>query len=322
VTAPEVTFVMAARNASAYIEASIESAFTQTMPRWEMIVVDDGSTDDTPAIVERIGARDDRVRLIRRASSGGPYAAANEGVAQARGRYIARLDSDDIAVPNRLERQMEIIASHPGARACTSSVILLTDDGLKPFRVRATPTLPGSLKWGLCVRGFLQSTAMIETDAIRAIGGYRQLPVSQDHRMWCELARRGWLVATPEALLHFRVHSKQLSQTRNELQHKLGAEVVVDHLHALGSEWTFDDVYALRSIGQYPVAWSTGRRVVSRFEELWKADASLTAAERTELEVLTKRLRTEHAREAIRAKLRSSAPGRTLLRTYTKLHAR
>jgi glycosyltransferase involved in cell wall biosynthesis len=292
---------MAARNASPYIEETIASVFAQTIPEWELIVVDDDSTDETPHIVERYADKDARVKLIRRGSSGGPYGAANEGIAHATGRYIARIDSDDIAYPNRIERQIEIIESHPGARACTTNVAILSADGVRPFRVQATPTLPGSLRWGLAVRGFLQSTALIEADAIREIGGYRELPVSQDHRMWCDLARRGWLIATHEVLTNWRVHSTQLSETKLELQQRLGAEVVVDHLHALGSDWSVDDVYALRSIGQRPVPWRKGTALIGRFERMWHTDATLTKPERRELEALTKRLSYELIRERVLA---------------------
>jgi glycosyltransferase involved in cell wall biosynthesis len=317
-----VSVVMAARDARAYVCEAIDSVRAQTTDDWELIVVDDASTDDTPAIVERYGATDARIRLVRRASSGGPYVAANEGLAHVQGSYVARLDSDDVCKPDRFVRQVRYIEERPDVRACTSNIAVLKDGVVRPFRVREVPTLPGSIKWGLSTRGFLQSTAMVETAALRELGGYRELPVSQDHRLWCDLSRRGWLGSVPDALVQWRVHATQISETRLELQQRLGAEAVRDHLHELGEEWSYDDVHALRSIGQRPVAQRRGSILIRRFERAWSSDASLTPDERAELRRLTRRLRVEHEREVFRAGLGNVSAGRALLRAYTRMHVR
>ena len=115
--------------------------------------------------------------------------------------------------------------------------------------------------------------------------------------MWCDLSRRGWLGAIPEPLVRWRVHSAQISQTRLELQQRLGAEAIRDHFHELGVDWTYDDIYTLKSIGQRRVPLSTGLRQITRFNDVWMSDASLSTDERSELGALTKRLRYELVRE-------------------------
>lgn len=98
---PDVSFVVPARNAARTIEAAVSSALAQEGIAVEVIVVDDGSTDDTAAIAERMAASDERVRVLRRTTAGGPSAARNLAIDEARGRWIAVLDADDLVAPER-----------------------------------------------------------------------------------------------------------------------------------------------------------------------------------------------------------------------------
>jgi glycosyltransferase involved in cell wall biosynthesis len=315
---------MTARDASAYITEAVDSIFGQTQADWELLVVDDASTDDTPEIVERYAARDPRVRLIRRSTSGGPYVAANHGLRAARGRYLARLDADDIALPDRFERQLRFLAERPTLRGCMGEIQVMAGDRLLRFGPREIPTLPGAVRWGLAARAFFPSTAFIETAAVADVGGYRELEASQDHRLWCDLARRGWLGVLPEVLAYWRRHERQLSDRRYELQQSLGAEVVAEHLREISGEvWSKDEAHAIRSIGaSRPVALREGLRVLGRFEDAWRRDAALTDREREELARLTRRLRSDHLREAARKALSSTPAGRAALRTYARVNVK
>lgn len=106
-----VSIVMTAYNLERYVGAAIRSALDQTLKRIEVIVVDDGSTDRTPEILQGIG--DPRLQALR-LSHAGPAAALNAGVAQAAGRYVAFLDGDDLWRPEKLERHVSFLESHPG----------------------------------------------------------------------------------------------------------------------------------------------------------------------------------------------------------------
>lgn len=108
-----ITVVMPAFNAAATIEESIASLQAQTYPHWQLVVVDDGSSDTTCALVERIAAADPRVRLLRQPMNGGPAAARNRGVREARGRYVAFLDADDLWRPEKLSVQVPAMGA-PG----------------------------------------------------------------------------------------------------------------------------------------------------------------------------------------------------------------
>lgn len=114
-------------NSSNYIAKTIESVLAQTYTNWEMLITDDCSTDDGPSIVERYAAKDPRIRLLRLNANGGPGVARNNSLKEARGRYIAMLDSDDRWLPNKLERQLDFMKSG-GYGIVYSSYYLCAED--------------------------------------------------------------------------------------------------------------------------------------------------------------------------------------------------
>jgi glycosyltransferase involved in cell wall biosynthesis len=118
---PQVSVVMPVWNAAATVGAAIASVRAQTLESWELVVVDDGSTDATTAEIERAAAGDTRVRLLRRAH-GGVVAAANAAAAEARAPLIARLDADDVMMPGRLAAQVALLASRPEIGVASSLV--------------------------------------------------------------------------------------------------------------------------------------------------------------------------------------------------------
>src|SRR5690625_4333075 len=104
-----VSVITPAYNAERFIEETIESVLQQTYSEWEMIIVDDRSTDNTVAIIERYVKKDDRIKLIELPDNSGSAVARNTAMDHARGRYLAFLDSDDLWLPEKLERQLKFM---------------------------------------------------------------------------------------------------------------------------------------------------------------------------------------------------------------------
>jgi glycosyltransferase involved in cell wall biosynthesis len=129
--APLVSVIMPAYNAAAFIAESIESVLHQTHAAFELIVIDDGSSDDTAAIVERYAAADARVRLIRCRNSGKPSIARNIGIGQASGDYLSFLDSDDVWLPERLARTVAGMRAHPEWIAAFHDIDIVDSAGRK-----------------------------------------------------------------------------------------------------------------------------------------------------------------------------------------------
>lgn len=120
---PEISVVIPYYNAAKTLSEAIESIQNQTFQNWECILVDDGSIDDSSALVKTYAAKDGRLRPLRQAHRG-IVGALQEGCAQARGRYIARMDADDIALPERLEKQYEYMQAHSNTALCGSHVTM------------------------------------------------------------------------------------------------------------------------------------------------------------------------------------------------------
>jgi glycosyltransferase involved in cell wall biosynthesis len=321
---PLVTVLTTVYNGDRYLVEAFDSILAQTFSDWEYVVVDDGSDDESPTIIERYVESDPRFRSVRREERGGPYTAANQGFACARGRYVARLDADDIALPQRLERQLEFLSANPGLRACATDIRLLMPDGVQDFISQALPVLPGTLKWRACVREMpMPSTTLIERSAWADLGGFRELPLSQDLRMWCDLARNGWLGLLPEPLVYWRRHTSQLSSVHGSgLQEDLAHEVLRDHLGVLDGSWGLEDIYRLRWAAFRPVGFLEGRRALARFETLWRRDGTLSEDERREMATLMRWLRIRHIRVNAKAVLSSGSLGRYAMQLRTRIRAK
>src|SRR6478672_8128862 len=120
---------MPVRDGEAYLEEAVASVLGQTLEDLELIVVDDGSTDSSGEILERLAAADPRVHILTGSTRSGISAALNRGWREARGGYIARLDADDVALPGRLERQVRFLDEHPAVAVVGSAAILIDPDG-------------------------------------------------------------------------------------------------------------------------------------------------------------------------------------------------
>jgi hypothetical protein len=209
---------MSVYNRAEFVGEAIESIVGQSFPDFELIVVNDGSTDGSGEIVERYARADARIRAFDQPNRGLAYT-ANRGCALAGGKYIARLDSDDVAVLNRLERQVEFLERRPEVAVLGGGWYVLGKSGaadgifLPPQDDRAIKrTLPHS-------DCFAQSTVMMRTEAFRAVGAYRQaFAPAEDYDLWLRMSERYEMANLPCALAYYRVHPQQATLTRIEVQ--------------------------------------------------------------------------------------------------------
>jgi len=301
--APEITVLTAVYNGELYLRETIDSIIAQTLEDWEYIIVDDGSTDGTLQIIEEAIQRDRRIRMIRRSTSGGPYVAANEGVQAARGKWVVRTDADDLSPAHRLKRQRDFLISHPQYRACVSFWQAFDRTGLIPNSVTTIPEHSGAFCWYLMLRApSIHSAVCYERGAILEIGGYRELPLSQDYRLWCELSRRGWLGTIPEVLSYVRFHENRSTLTRKRLQRELALDVLRDHLRIVAcQDWSPDEVETLWAVGHCEsMPLGRGLEMLDRWDRLWKAADDLTPEDRAELRRLSALRRWKHIRSNAR----------------------
>jgi peptidoglycan/xylan/chitin deacetylase (PgdA/CDA1 family) len=202
---PEVSVIVPARNAAATLDVALDSLRAQTVPDWEAIVVDDGSTDGTAAIAQAHASRDSRVRLLR-AEVGTAAAARNAGLAAARGRRLLFLDADDWVAPTHLERLLGLLAATPTATAAYCGYRRVMPDGsVGPATWRADITT-APIQAFAHRPGTAIHTVVVDRDAVLAVGGFDPaLRTGEDWDLWQRLAQAGArFVGVPEALAFYR----------------------------------------------------------------------------------------------------------------------
>ena len=229
---PLVSVVIAARDAAPYIGAALASLRGQTLPAWEVWVVDDGSRDATASIVAAAAAADARIHLLRTPGGLGPYGAANLAWPHCRAPFLARLDADDLCRPDRFATQVAYFARHPGVALLGSGCRSLPLAG-PGVTVRPDPD-PAVLCWQLLWRNRLvHSTLMVRRAWFLASGGYPPGRLAQDYAVWCRGARAGVLGVVPEALVAWRIHPASLSSTDAAAQRAAAIRVAQAHARAV-----------------------------------------------------------------------------------------
>jgi len=210
---------MAVWNGDAYLSEAIESILSQTFQDFELVVVDDGSWDGSREIVSRYAQQDTRVRAVF-AAHRGLVASLNDGCQTARGRYLARLDSDDVSLPARLEQQVRFLESHPHVALVGTAFQSITATGHRTASIIYPPFDNAGIRQRLRVANcFCHSTVMMRADAFARVGGYRGLCTeAQDYDLWLRLGDRHELANLPWVLVLYRIHPRQVSLTRAERQ--------------------------------------------------------------------------------------------------------
>jgi hypothetical protein len=204
---------MSVRDGEAFVTAALSSILGQTVTDLECIVIDDGSRDDTPALLQRAARTDDRLRLVRQEGAGGLVAALNLGCSLARAPLIARMDADDVALPDRLARQLERLAQEPALVVLGGAARFVdAQDRLLPSD--PTPVGPRTLAQALA-RGdcpLIHPTVVMRRAAFEAVGGYRAcIAHAEDYDLWLRLSERGELDNLPDPVLRYRRHPQQVS---------------------------------------------------------------------------------------------------------------
>lgn len=203
---PTVSVALAVRNAERTVRESLQSVLNQTWTDFDVIVVDDGSTDRTPELLDRMAASDARVRVIRREHRG-LAPSLNGAIELARGKYVARQDADDVSMPSRLDRQVRFLDTHPAVCAVGTAGVVIDDAG-RAIRAYATRHGAAAVRKGLrTLRGSpIHGSMMMRRQAVVDVGGYRgAFSASQDADLWLRLCERGDIDNVPEPLYHWRI---------------------------------------------------------------------------------------------------------------------
>lgn len=208
---PLVSVVMAAYNPGRYLPLAVESALAQTIRDVELLVIDDGSTDDTPRIIRHY-LGDPRVRYERQANAG-QCATKNNGIALARGEFIAFLDADDTWRPDKLERQLELFEGMPDVGVGYGYLERIDDSG-RPVPWQPVPPRRGQVTEQLLLRNFVPfSASIVRTKLLRRHGGFDpELDMGIDYDLWLRLSMQCEFDYVDDVVGQYRVWAGQMSR--------------------------------------------------------------------------------------------------------------
>lgn len=238
---PRVTVVIPVYNRAAYVAAALDSILAQSFADFELLVVDDGSTDNSRAIIE---AHDDpRIRLVVNERNRGIAATRNRAVSLAQGAYLAFLDSDDIACPDRLAQQVAFLDSHADIAAVGGWVAWMDESGRRRGKIKRLATAPDDIAAQRLFRpGMVNSAAMARTKVLAQFPHRDGLRVGSDFDMWARFAGRHKLANLPAVLVMVRRHDQRITAALEDQVATVRTGIYAAQLEALAIDFTETDL--------------------------------------------------------------------------------
>ncbi len=270
VDAPLVDVLVPVYNAASTVEEALGSILAQSLTRFRLIVVDDGSTDGTPGLLARMASNDSRMVVVTR-QNGGIVDALNAGLAICRARYVARHDADDLAFPARLQLQFDYLERHPDCVAVGGNAFHIDGSGSRTGHVTTftesvvyDPFYVPSMEPYL-----LHPFLMVRREAIVAAGGYRYVFHSEDTDLYWRLSHAGRLANLVDVLGEYRVHAGSISSASvlngriasihaqlasvSEQRRRAGREDLVFRRESLADYRAADDLAAILRLATAPL---------------------------------------------------------------------
>lgn len=217
---PFISILMPAYNAAKHIQSAIESILNQTTKRWELIIINDGSDDQTAFLINTYA--DSRIKIVENVANLGLTKDLNIGLQRAQGEFIARLDADDLCTPDRLAKQLSYLGQHPETALVGSWAQIIDDDG-KIIGYRQPPFEPEALKFNLLFfNPLVHSSIFFRRSVAQEMGGYNeQYRRAQDFEFYSRLTKKYIIGVIPEYLVQYREHSQSVTlaaATKEEAQ--------------------------------------------------------------------------------------------------------
>lgn len=210
---PEISVIMPAYNAEKYIAASIESVLSQTFKNFELLILDDASSDKTKEIVLSFAKNDSRIIYVEKQSNHGPATLRNEGIHLAKGNFIALNDADDLSESTRFEKQIAVFKSQPNVAVCGSWILNFGEN--MESHVFQAPENPTDIKLTFLSYDCLaNSSAMFRKSCVENIEYQKEYVPAEDYKLWSEVILKHDFYIIQEALVHYRQHENNISKTK------------------------------------------------------------------------------------------------------------
>jgi hypothetical protein len=247
VTTPAVSVVVPTYNAAPYVREALASVLAQDFTEFELLVIDDGSTDGTAAVLQEFAA-DPRVRLLRNERNMGLIATLHRAYGKCSAPLIARMDSDDVCEPTRFRRQVQFLRSHPDVSLVGGAIRFfgnvapnvfsfpLTHEGIRPAMLFYCPLAHPALMFR---RELVASGLLRYDDAFKH---------AEDYHLWSRLLLKARAANLPEVVLHYRLHAQQVSSDSSDKQYQASLRVRGQMLQEAGALPTDEEVELHESV--------------------------------------------------------------------------
>ena len=224
----KVTVLMAAYNGARYLKDAIDSILNQTFKDFEILIIDDGSTDQSAEIVQSY--KDPRIRFLRNEQNMGIVVTRNRGIKEMRGEYLAILDCDDVSPPKRLEKEFNFLKKNPSFGLVGGKTRFIDQNGLSTGVILNYDSLPERLPAMLLFTNcFSNSAVMIRTSALPP-DGYRDFGGASDYDLMTRIAKKWRLKNLPQTMLKYRTHDKNMTLVSGQQQNEQSIQIVKNQL--------------------------------------------------------------------------------------------
>lgn len=227
--APEISVLMCVRDGEKFLAEAIESILNQTFDAFEFIIVNDGSTDGTARILDDYADRDARIKIVKISGSGLPVA-LNTGLQSATAPFVARMDADDIALPQRLAKQLDYLITHEEISVLGTAAVIINEKG-KRRNTQVMPNTPEKVRNTLPHRCCLiHPSVMIRRSALLAAGGYNLVyNIVEDYDLWLRISEVSELTNLKEPLIKLRKHGAQVTKAKSRSITKYRVSAVMEY---------------------------------------------------------------------------------------------
>ena len=254
---PTISVLMPVYNTERYLKQAMESVLAQSFEDFEFLILDDGSTDHSVNVIRHFAEHDDRIRFFP-LEHRGYVSLLRRGLNHCRGEFVARMDSDDICMPDRFEKQINFMRANLEVVACGSRITVVDPFGSPVDQPQHKLThedieqeLLNGVGWAM-----VHPVVMMRREAVMKVGGYRDdLAVSEDLDLFLRLAEHGKVANLPEVLLHYRQHLHSVNYTKYDQQKAVKRQIVGDAYKRRGMQmpagWSFRERKILPHAEQY-----------------------------------------------------------------------
>ena len=283
---PTVSVLMSVYDGLPYLREAVDSVLGQSYPDFEVVAIDDGSTDGSGAVLDAYAEADPRLRVVHQENRG-LIAALNRGLGLCRGRYTARMDADDVCLPDRLGQQVAVLDARPDLLVLGGASHIVDAAGVRT-RTWTPETDPDLIRWRLLFKNpVIHPTVLFRTDVVREAGGYdAAAPHAEDYALWVEVSARGEIAAIADPVLDKRDWGGRVSVVHFEAQEQSSVEAIrrAFQLQA-GLDLTVREAQVVRSLYRsgvppWPTAF-TRDEVTSTFRAVQAAAGAVAQRART-----------------------------------------